>query len=94
MESPSKPTFQANTAETAQKSFRKEAGVIWERKAQNSGMKFFSIKIKLPKDKLQELMTQVDSEGMVETKFVAFPNKFKQENDNKPSFRIYEEKEK
>lgn len=68
---------------------RPEVGAIWQRQAKTTGNEFLSLKLKLTKEKLQKLLTNEDE--VVEVSFVAFPNKFKEGNPKRPSFRIYDE---
>jgi len=70
---------------------RPEVGAIWTRKAKTSNIEFLSLKLTLTKERLQELLATVNGEGVIETSFVAFPNKFHEGNPKRPFFRIYEE---
>lgn len=69
---------------------RPEIGAIWDHQAKTTGNKFLSLKLKLTKEKLQQLLA-ASGEEVVEVSFVAFPNKFKEGNPKRPSFRIYDE---
>ena len=71
---------------------RPEIGAIWKRNAKTSNTEFLSLKLTLTKEKLQALLAVAEgTEGVAETNFVAFPNKFYEENTKRPFFRIYEE---
>lgn len=48
-----------------------------------------NIRLKLSKEKLQELLKE--DGDIVSFNLIAFPNTLKQENSNKPNFRVYEE---
>lgn len=73
---------------------RPEIGAIWTRKAKTSNMEFLKLRIRLTKDQLNQLASSSTSdEEQITVEFVAFPNTYKDSNDKRPSYRIYEAKE-
>lgn len=71
---------------------RPEVGAIWTRKAKTSSMEFLKLRIRLTKEQLQK-MAESSEEDLVTLEFVAFPNSYKESNDKRPAYRIYEAKE-
>lgn len=71
---------------------RPEIGAIWTRKAKTSNMEFLKLRIRLTKEQLSQLALSSDEE-QVTVELVAFPNTYKDSNDKRPSYRIYEAKE-
>jgi uncharacterized protein (DUF736 family) len=101
MDQLNKPSFSANTNTTSSdtqetKTFRPEIGAIWEKKSREKSNPFMSIRFRMSKEKLQELInsSEAGEDGLVNINFVAFPNKGKVEGDKRPNHRIYEEQEK
>lgn len=99
-----KPVFTSSIPSTQSESFdpkmselieerrqRPEIGAIWTRKAKTSSMEFLKLRIRLTKEQLSQLTSSPDEQVTVE--FVAFPNTYKDSNDKRPSYRIYEAKE-
>lgn len=84
-----KPTFGATAPQTEVKVDRAEAGAIWERQSKKNNSKFMSIKIRLSKERLKELLNSQDD--TVSIGFVAFPNNSKNDIATRPDFRIYED---
>jgi uncharacterized protein (DUF736 family) len=88
-----KPHFTANIGSQEQqqdKSKREEVGAIWE-KTSKSGMNFMTLRLKMPKERLQKLIDE--SPDVVNIGFVAFPNSNQQGDTKRPSFRIYEDED-
>jgi len=99
MDKLSKPVFSTNSdvvGTSEVKSFRPEIGAIWEKISREKKNPFMSIRFRMTKEKLQELLTTSEpgDDGFVNISFVAFPNKGKVEGDKRPNHRIYEEQEK
>lgn len=102
MDQTSKPIFGVNTTNTTNstpqenKTFRPEVGAIWEKKSRERSNPFMSIRFRMTKEKLQELIntSEPGDDGFVNINFVAFPNKGKVDGDKRPNHRIYEEQEK
>jgi uncharacterized protein (DUF736 family) len=82
-----RPTFGVGQPQQ-QKQERPEIGAIWERTSKSNN-KYMNIRLKLPKQKLQELLNETGD--TVSVNLVAFPNRDIKENTNRPNFRIYEE---
>jgi len=87
----SRPTFGAKVPEQVEiksKSDRPEMGAVWKKLSKNN-TEYMNIRLKLSKEKLQELLKE---EGdVVSVNFVAFPNRTVTESPNRPNFRVYEE---
>jgi len=82
----------------AKRSTRPEIGAMWKRNSKSTGTEYLSIRLKLTREKIQELLTKptvesgVDgTELVVEVDLVAFPNSNAEGNPRRPSFRVYEE---
>ena len=70
------------------KNNRKEYGAIWERQAR-TGMNFLTLKVNYSRAELVKLLATTTSDE-VTFNLVAFPNKNKEGQSNRPSYRIYE----
>lgn len=90
-----KPSFTAAptpTPTTQTKPIRPEVGAVWSRQAKTSNLNYMTIKLKITKEKLQELLNKsVNEKGEVDFNLVAFPNKTQHVSPGRPNFRIYEE---
>jgi len=96
-----RPTFGANvnganteeaTKLAEQRKQRPEVGAIWKKSSTTTNMDYMTIRLRVTKEKLQELLSKPTNEnGEVDLNLVAFPNKSQQGIDRRPSFRIYEE---
>lgn len=85
-----KPTFGVTVAQNSLNDDRRqELGAIWEKTSRNN-RPFLNVKLNLPKSKLLELLAKCQGEE-INVNLIAFPNDHKQQGDNRPSFRIYEE---
>ena len=101
MRDPNKPNFLSNnnvtsinegnsTVESSSNNgFRSEIGAIWNRQSKKTDLNYMTIKLELSKDKLKQLLQSEDSQ--VVFNLIAFPNKTQNGNDNRPSFRVYED---
>jgi uncharacterized protein (DUF736 family) len=85
-----KPTFgstKTTSSANETKEKREEAGCIWDRKSK-AGMDYKSITLELPEEVVKKALVE-STNGKIKFDLVAFVNKYKEEGDNKPSFRIY-----
>ena len=85
-----KPSFGVTQNTVVNDDARKEVGVVWNRQAQTSNFQFLSIRMELTKEVLRKMLES--TEEVVPLNLVAFPNRFKEGQDNRPDYRIYEEK--
>jgi uncharacterized protein (DUF736 family) len=83
-----KPTFGATTSGITDEK-RLELGAIWKRTAKNN-KDYLNVKISASKEKLLGLLEEHG--GTVTLNLVAFLNDNKNGNDNRPEYRIYEER--
>lgn len=73
------------------RSKRPEAGAIWEQTSKRTDKKYLNLRIRLSKEKLQELLSS-SSEEVVSLNFVAFPNtKNPDDGKRRPAYSVYEE---
>lgn len=73
------------------RSKRPEIGAIWD-KISTKGVNFFTIRVKLSKEELIQLTSQVEEgEEVAVLDLVAFPTKRSGENTRRPAFRVYKE---
>lgn len=85
-----KPTFGATANSTfAPTQARPEVGAVWQQQSK-ADTPYLNIKLNIPKSKLLEMIAGTATEE-VKVSLVAFPNKHKENGDNRPDFRIYEE---
>jgi uncharacterized protein (DUF736 family) len=88
-----RPTFgsilNSTSTNSTEEKKEKEIGAIWSRTTK-SNSKFLSIKLNITKEQLKQLAET--TEDVVSVNLVAFPNRYKEESDNRPDFRIYEER--
>lgn len=85
-----KPTFGVQAPPSTTSTDRPEIGAIWSRTSK-ANKPYLNLKLNLSKAKLQELLGQATSEE-INVNLIAFPNDHKTDGDNKPNFRIYEER--
>ena len=87
-----RPTFGVKSPEVKQVSNeRQESGAVWKRLAKKDNAEFLSIRVQLTKERLKALL---EKEGeLINIGFVAFPNTFKKEDDKRPDFKLYEDRE-
>lgn len=83
-----RPTFGAVRPDAPQDDKRAEIGAIWNRESSSSN--FLSIKLNITKELLKQLSES--NEEVVSVNLVAFPNKYKDGNESRPDFRIYQER--
>lgn len=77
---------------TRKRSERPEIGAMWDKTSKKSGMQFYTLKVTLTKDKIEELVSQITRGGEVATlEMVAFPCSKKEDNSRRPAYRIFEE---
>jgi len=84
-----RPTFGATPNIDPTDDKRQEVGAIWTRTTK-SNSEFLSIKLNITKELLKQLSET--TEEIVSVNLVAFPNRYKDGNDTRPDFRIYEER--
>lgn len=81
-------TTAAQTMLAEKRKQRPEVGAAWKRQSKTN-MEYLTIRLKLTREKLQELLNNNTEEVSVD--LVAFPNKSNNGNSRRPVFRIYEE---
>ena len=87
-----RPTFGVKSPEVKQTNTkRQEFGAAWKRQTKKENIDFLSIRLQLTKEKLKALLSSV--EETVTLNLVAFPNTFKNEDDKRPDFKLYEDRE-
>lgn len=85
-------TTEVKTEVVDQRKTRPEVGQIWNKQSRTNNLNYMTIRLRVTKEKLQELLNKpVNEHGEVDLNLVAFPNKNQQGVDRRPSFRIYEE---
>lgn len=85
-----RPTFGATKPEQQGDSKRSSIGSIWEKTAKDSQKKYMTLSIRMSKQRIQELLASENGE-IVNLKFVAFSNQYKNEEETSPDFKVYEE---
>lgn len=73
-----------------QRKLRPEVGAIWKRTSKQNGGEYMTIRLRLTKERLEELLLIAEEGQEVEYDLVSFPNS-REENDRRPSFRVYED---
>lgn len=97
MDNNGKPSFTANVkspeelaAVAEARKTRPEVGAAWKRQSKSKNLEFLSLRLKLSKARLQQLLsTSVGDEVLLN--LVAFPNKNEDGNPKRPVYRFYEE---
>lgn len=84
-----RPTFGVVQSAKTTEPMRPEVGAIWQQ-ISKANKPYFNIKLNISKSKLQELIAAANGEE-INFNLIAFPNDRKENGDNRPAFRIYEE---
>ena len=85
----SRSTTPTNTGETpVAENKRTSVGAIWERTSQYK-TRYMTMQVQFTKERLKALLDQPGE--TVDLSLVAFINKYKENNEKRPDFKIYED---
>ena len=74
-----------------QRQNRSEIGAMWKKKARTKDSEYMTIRLRLDREKLLQLLEDSNGSELIEYNMVSFPNNGSDENESRPAFRIFED---